>query len=161
MLLMRLQCWCEVLMWLPPDDVTAGSASWLLSLMWDVVTDVGCCHWCRLKVVGWLISPLKFASNVYYCYCLPSVLIDQFISQFLWLIRWFASSPFDESYSQQSAELQLNSHVIDFDNSVIFPQSYWLIIVTQIYCTHKSSFWMGLSVGWQLMLMIFLLCKNV
>ena len=36
-----------------------------------------------------------------------------------------------------------------------------LIIVTQICCTHKSSFWMGLSVGWQLMLMIFLLCKNI
>ena len=31
-------------MWLLPDDVTAGSASWLLSLVWDVVTDVGCCH---------------------------------------------------------------------------------------------------------------------
>ena len=34
-------------MWLLPDDVTAGSASWLLSLMWmlslmwDAVTDVG------------------------------------------------------------------------------------------------------------------------
>ena len=141
MLLMRLQCWCEVLMWLLPAEVTPGAASWLLSLMWDVVTDVGCCHWCRLKVVGWLISPLKFSSNVYYCYWLPSAfdwsvhltvpLIDQMVCQ---LSSWWVL--------QQSSELQLNSHVIDFDNSLIFLKvTDWLWSLRSIVLTNPPFEW--------------------
>ena len=120
MLLMKLQCWCGILMWLLPDDVTTGAASWLLSLMWDA-------HSMGWKEWGdWLVLWSQLAVFIIVIdYPLP--FIDYFISQFLWLIRWLTRSPVDESYSQQSSKLQLNSHVIDFDNFNDFPQSYWLI----------------------------------
>ena len=101
MLLMTLQCWCEMLMWLLPDDATSGAAPWLLPLMWDSQ------HGLK-RVSDWLVLWSQLAIfvivNDY-----PVSLIDWFISQFLWLIRWLARSPVDESYSQQSSELQLKS----------------------------------------------------
>ena len=116
MLLLKLQCWCD-----------CYQMMWVLGCLLVAVTDVGCSQ-LGLKRVGWLISHFEVSQQ-----CLLLLLI----TQCLWLISsshcfsdWSGGWPdlqLMSSYSQQSSELQLNSHVIGFDNFNDFPQSYWLI----------------------------------
>ena len=161
MLLMKLQCWCEILMWLLPDDVTTGAASWLLSLMWDA-------HSMGWKEWGdWLVLWSQLAMFIIVIdYPVPLISLSH------------SSSDWSDGWPDLQLMSLIHSSLLNYNwiviwlilitSMVFLTVTDWLIlnvtpliIVTQICCTHKSSFWMGLSVGWQLMLMIFLLCKNI